>query len=171
MRHPVNKKYRWEFNGVPIEGIIEYVGAYGIIASRFPHVRCKEVRQGDWVDLRAWRDANNYYGTGYTYYGDFGRVDRVNWIKEGLVHVILNAGSCYLGPRDDWSGGYTSISGGPFDTFFIEDLEPTMELKAGRYWNFRNGFAEGDNGQDYMIERPVFKLAADAQVYRSKEND
>lgn len=169
MKHRVNEKYRWSFNGIAVEGIIEYVGAHGIIASRYPHKRCKEIRQGDWVDLSDWNDANGYRGENYTYYGDFGRVDRVNYIKDGLVHVILNAGSCFLGPRDDWESAYVSISGGPFKVFYMEDLEPTMELRAGTYWNFRGDHAEADNGQDYIIERPVFKLKADARVYRSGE--
>lgn len=165
-RHRVSERYRWEFNGVPIEGIVEYVGAKGIIASRWGHLRCKEIRQGDWVDLREWKDANGYHGEGYTYYGDFGRVDSTDWIGEGWVHIILNAGSCYLDAMSDWSGGWVSISGGPFQAFHPDDLIPTGELKAGRYWNFRMDYAEGDNGQDYIIERPVFKLVPNPRSWR-----
>jgi len=165
MKHRVSDKYYWEFNGIPIEGIVEYVGAHGIIASRYAHRRCKEIRQGDWVDLSEWRAANGYHGEGYTYYKDFGRVNSNYGHPEDLIHVCMNAGSCYLGPSADMKRAYVSMSGGPFETFWPEDLEPTMELREGRYWNFRMGWAEGNNSEHYLIKRPVFKLNPDARCF------
>ncbi len=170
MKHHVSKKYYWEFNGVKIQGIVEYVGTEGMITSKFPHARCKEPRQGDFVDLREWNEAHGHDTSGLSY-RDFGVIDNLNWLDDGDVHICTGGASVYLGRMKDPDRVYVSISGGPFSLFYQDDLEPTMELLEGRFWNFRDGFPSGDNGQDYYIKRPVFKLNPNPRKYVFKEID
>ncbi len=169
MRHHVSDKYYWEFNGVRIQGIVEYVGAEGMITTKLTHLRCREPRQGDFVDLREWNEAQGHDTDGLSY-GDYGVIDKVNWLDKGDVHICTGGASCYLGKAADKPGhAYVSISGGPFSLFYKDELEPTMELREGRFWNFRGGYPSGDNGQNYYIKRPVFKLNPNPRKYVFKE--
>lgn len=167
MKQRVHELYRWEFNGVMIEGIVEYVGAYGVIASRYPHVRCQEPRPGDWIDQREWKAASDsQYIKGHE---DFGRIGKLNYLDDGDFHFCTHEGSCYLGPNAAMDGAYASISGGPWYNFYQDDLVPTMELRTGRYWNFRGDSSQADNDQNYRIARPVFKLVANPRKVKAKE--
>ncbi len=168
MKHHVSDKYYWEFNGVRIQGIIEYVGHDGIISSRWAHVRCREPRVGDFVDLREWNEAQGHEVSPYSYL-DYGVIDSLGWLQDDDVHICTGGASVYLARSTKPGYGAVSISGGPFSLFYQDDLEPTMELREGRVWNFRDGCPEGDNGQDYYIKRPVFKLNPNPRKFVHKE--
>ncbi len=111
MRHHVSDKYFWELNGVRIQGIIEYIGHDGIISSRWTHVRCREPRVGDFVDLREWNEAQGHEKYKFSY-NDFGVIDSLNWLDEGDVHICTGGASVYLLDRNFvWSK--TTLGGSP----------------------------------------------------------
>ena len=93
----------------------------------------------------------------------------MGWLDDDDVHICTGGASVYLARSTKPGHAYVSISDGPFSLFYADDLEPTMELREGRFWNFRDGFPEGDNGQDYYIKRPVFKLNPNPRKYVFKE--
>ena len=160
----------WQYHNHHIKGIVEYIGAKGIISSPHMATRMHKPQPGDWVDLRDWLKVQPWWDESYEYDGwntfnaEYGRIERLNWMDDGDVHVCHNAGSAFLGMNSDRTGCYVSISGGPFGLFLQKDLEPTHLLRSGRYWNFKDDESKAHNGQYFTIQRPVFRL-------RVEEND
>lgn len=128
--------------------ITEYVGNDGVVSSNYDHARLSRPRAGDLI------------------LNDDGSYGMVEKIDDGKVHVVERCGSAFLGRLSDLTperqrkdrGIYVSISGGPFKLFELSRLEPTMRVAGARFWNWGDNFAGADQGCDYTLNRPVFKV-------------
>lgn len=86
----------------------------------------------------------------------FGRISgNDGFCNDEEVSICCGGASVFLCENGD-----VSISGGPFETVKTKDLEPTFELKAVRFWNWGDNRPGADQGVNYYIDRPVFKLKA-----------
>jgi hypothetical protein len=119
--------------------ITEYVGPDGVESSELTHARLTRPRPGDLIE---WPD------------GKRGRVWTVGTglVDAGEVHVCNELGSAFL------SRGSVSISGGPFTVLKLTELEPAMRCGVERFWNWGDRLAGADQGVDYYLARPIFKV-------------
>ena len=66
---------------------------------------------------------------------------------------------CCGGASVFWHGPESvSISGGPFESIKLSDLEATMTYKNVHFWNWGDNSAGADQGVYYTVSRPVFNL-------------
>lgn len=123
--------------------IVESITKHGVISSKFEN-RIIQVKSGDVIDFG---DFNGVYP--HTH-GLYGRV----WTVEGSrVTYCCEPGSAFLSDT-----GNADISGGPFSSCNIDDLEPTYMTHTLRFWNWGDHQPGGGQGVDYFIPRPLFKL-------------
>jgi hypothetical protein len=138
--------------------VTEYVGREGVITSTYDHSRAENPRPGD---LIKWADDT------------YGRVWEVGTglVDKHQLHVCNSMGSAFLGliiPTDKqhldprvqihFARVYVDISGGPFTVLDRKDLVPTYERHLSMMWNWGDRLAGADQGCDYGIYRPVFKV-------------
>ena len=127
--------------------IIETIGKNGVKTTPFNIRQFQGPKPGDVIEYP--EDAP------YPYNKAYGRVDSV---EGGKVYICCNMGSVFL-----TDSGAVSISGGPFSSVWLSDLEFTGELRTVRFWNWGDNSAGAHQGVDYMIDRPVFRLSIDAK--------
>jgi len=134
--------------------IIESISAYGVKTSPARFGRMETPHPGDVIDF-----GDNIGNFPYTE-GRYGRVEEVGtdnpevgWVNAGELHVCCGNASVFL--HED---GSCSISGGPFAVIKIKDLEPTNELKTVLFWNWGDHSPGADQGVNYHLARPVFRL-------------
>lgn len=95
----------------------------------------------------------------YPFKGKIGRISAIGQAEayyesgDDTAHVCCELGSAYL--RED---GSVDISGGPFTSIKLEDLEPCGILKEASFWNWGDRRVGAHQGVYYRICRPVFKL-------------
>ena len=128
--------------------IIEYLGKEGVKTTPF-RLRIEKPKSGDVIDVRELKE--------YPFAGvEFARIEQMNFADvPGLVHSCVNMGSAFLSSR-----GTVQISGGPFFYCLLDELIPTWELRSAKFWNWGDNWSGPEQGVNYMIERPVFKLPA-----------
>lgn len=97
--------------------------------------------------------SNIVRGTEYPFHKEtYGRFDKFGSWVENKWHVCCEPGSVFLSPES------VSISGGPFTSISMDQIEPTYTLKLVRFWNWGDLWPGAGHGVDYYIERPVFRL-------------
>lgn len=122
--------------------IIETVGKWGVKTTPYRQRRTL-VRPGDVVEFP---EDMRKYPVSYQFC-------RVSSLEDGnMVSIVNGMGSAFL----DHDGGL-SISGGPFFSVPLESLEPTMDVREERFWNWGDNSSGADMGVDYQIARPVFR--------------
>lgn len=124
--------------------ITEYVGKSGVRSSTFDHDRASHPRPGDLV---LWID------------GTYGMIESIGKWADNEAQVCSNQGSAFLGE------GYISISGGPFFSIPLAELEPApmLGLHAAHFWNWGDNQAGASMGVDYTLMRPVFRYTGDPE--------
>lgn len=92
--------------------------------------------------------------------GSYGQIEAVGkalrWPHK--VHVCNRLGSAFLGLLEGNKEPYVSISGGPFSSIDRSELEPMMELRRARFWNWGDCMPSAELGVEYWLARPVFKI-------------
>jgi len=128
--------------------ITESIGQWGVKTTPAHPMRMERPKSGDVVDFG--ENAGTYPFT----HGQYGRVERTNWLgTEGLLLVCCEMGSAFLK-----ESGSVDISGGPFWSGDLLQLEPTYTTKMARFWNWGNHAPGAHQGVDYHFQRPVFQL-------------
>ena len=136
--------------------IVESIGAWGVVTSPL-QPRVRHPRAGDIVDF------GENQGTYPFTQGKYGRIDSADWLgEEGLILVCCEMGSAFL-----FESGGVSISGGPFWSGPLSELEATGLLKLARYWNWGDNSPGAYQGVDYHFDRPVFRL----KLQKERETD
>src|SRR3990172_224744 len=119
--------------------IVEYIGHDKLVHSEMTNSRVSKPRPGDVIDFG--KNIGQYPFN----HGRYGRVSNVNYCGTGMIMIICEPGSCFLGE------GYVDISGGTFDMIGPDELETTYELYTMRMWNWGNHLPGADKGVDYYI--------------------
>lgn len=127
--------------------IIETIGKWGVKTTPAEHARYKSPQPGDVIDFGVFQGE-------YPFNYKYGRIDSRTRDK-GRISVCCGGASVFL--NED---GSVNISGGPFHSVNLEDLEPAFELKTVRFWNWGDNGPGGGHGVDYYIPRPIFRLAS-----------
>lgn len=115
--------------------------------------RFENPRPGDMVDF------GDNEGTYPFVSGSRGRIETVgteeqpSFLGPGRTHICCEQGSVFLN-----YDGSVSISGGPFVCVETTDLEPTYSYELVRFWNWGDNTPGADQGCEYHIARPVFRL-------------
>lgn len=138
--------------------IVEYIGHNKLVHTELDHSRAEHPHPGDVIDF-----GENEGIYPYTH-GKYGRVDSLNHFGTGMIGIICEPGSAFLGEN------YVTISGGPFDTISPDELEPTYKLYTMRFWNWGNNLPGAGKGVDYYIARPVFRLKPRTDEAKNKVN-
>ena len=125
--------------------IIESIGKNGVKTTSAHNGRLARPTAGDIVDFGEGERPYPYTNVRY------GRVDRIR--DDGKVSICCQTQRVFL--EDD---GSVSITGGPFQSVALEDLEPTHTLDNAPFWNWGNHSPGAHQGVDYTIARPVFRL-------------
>ncbi|MFX0133032.1 MAG: hypothetical protein ACFFDN_05230 [Candidatus Hodarchaeota archaeon] len=114
--------------------IIETIGKWGVKTSELNHIRLTHPQPGDPILMPD---------------GSIARVDDVN---SKSIGVCLHTSSVFL-----CESGKVSISGGPFESINLDDIEYTGELKNVIFWNWGDHLPGAHQGVYYHITRPLFK--------------
>lgn len=141
--------------------LIESIGKHGVKTTHgdLLFMRMSKPKSGDIVDF------GENEGT-FPFSQRYGRIWSTNHWDTGTMCVCCEMGSAFL--RDD---GSVDISGGPFVSIMPDELEPTMGLKQGRYWNWGNNMPGADKGVYYTFERPVFRLKKRTDDDKARVNE
>jgi len=123
--------------------IVESINKNGLVTSPY-EFRRTSVKSGDVIDF------GEFDGV---YPHTSGRYGRVWTVEDRRVTYCCEPGSAFL--SDD---GHADISGGPFSSCDIKDLEPTYETHTLGFWNWGNNGSGAGHGVDYYIPRPLFRL-------------
>lgn len=126
--------------------IIKSIGKQGVKTNNYRSRRVTP-HPGDVVDFG---ENDREYPFNTTRYG---RIESLDYLGTGKVHVCCNQGSVFL-----MDSGNVSISGGPFTTIDPAQLEPTFNLKTVRFWNWGDHAPGANQGVEYWLVRPVFRL-------------
>jgi uncharacterized protein YkvS len=91
--------------------------------------------------------------------GKRGRVDSVGpcsyWEDKDKALICMEMGSAFMDEN-----GTLQISGGPFKTVKITDLEPTFRVGPSRFWNWGDNQPRAHMSVEFVLDRPIFKLAS-----------
>lgn len=142
--------------------ITEYVGADGVRSSKYDHFRLSRPRAGDLIE---WPNGKigmvEYRGSDDTVFAD-----------KGQVHCCTHRGSAFLMWSEQRREATLSISGGPFITVEMSDLEPTLRLMNVDFWNWGDNHPGADMGCQYTLARPLFRYTGPSTHYSifNKEN-
>lgn len=135
--------------------ITEYVGKDGVKTSEYDHRRLANPTPGD---LILW--PNEQYGRIESLHDPAG-----SWAGLGEAHVCCRMGSAFLSWNAKTNGPAVSISGGPFMTVKLEDLQANLHLKIARFWNWGDNSPGAGKGVDYHLVRPVFTYIGQSDFY------
>ena len=133
--------------------IIEYIGRDGVRTTNHTVHRVRMQRPAPGDLLRIPPDLQKYPFSR----GEWGRIEKVH--DDGSLFVCCEQGSCFL-DKD-----HVLISGGPFTTVKPEWIEPEMSLAMSKMWNWGDNTPGGDQGVEYHIMRPVFRLTKFEMLY------
>lgn len=122
--------------------IIDYIGRDGVKTTP-AQSRLRQPRPGDLVRIP--EELQVYPFT----QGEFARIDHLSGDRIG---VCCGLGSCFLLPES------VSISGGPFKSIALADIEPECSVGPSPMWNWGDNSSGADMGVDYVIMRPIFRL-------------
>lgn len=123
--------------------IIKSITKHGVVTETYDHARATHPQPGDHIRLG-------------DKLGRFWEVE-TGWCGKGEAHICEQQGHAFL-----LESGAVSIGGGPFRVIKLADVEPTMELHVGKFWNWGDNYPGADQGVDYHILRPIFEYKGGA---------
>ena len=115
--------------------IIESIGKWGVKTTELNSIRMNSPKPGDPVLMPN------------------GSTARIDSVKTNSIGVCLGNASVFLNEN-----ATVNISGGPFESFDLIELECTGELKYVTFWNWGDNSPGADMGVYYHIARPLFKV-------------
>lgn len=123
--------------------IIESIGGWGVktVPAR---LRFNDPKAGDLIQFP---EELQKYPISHEYC----RIQSVNEEK-WTASVVNGMGSAFISEN-----GHHDISGGPFFTMNLNDLDPLYMLKAADVWNWGDNLPGAGQGVHYTIYRPVFR--------------
>ena len=126
--------------------IIEHIGNHGMKTTEANYLRMSTPKPGDVVDF-----GENFKENKYPLNLERkARVVSSSFIEKDEIMICFRASVFLL------DNGETDVSGGPFETLKIKDLEFAHDLELVRFWNWGDHRPGAGQGVDYYIQRPVF---------------